>query len=137
MNPYFRYIPCIFKIYSRHISLFSLSSYNIERWTHHPAKESFCTLHILINAIYVFEWMKSRFHSEKLFWVYTRYIPGISAGKVYTWNIPGIYQEKYFWGFQMLSPCAFLSSRSLFSGTSARPAAPATHSEEQEFLEML
>jgi hypothetical protein len=101
LDAYFRYIPCIFKIYSRHISLFSLSSYNIERWTHHPAKESFCTLHILIKAIYVFEWMKSRFHSEKLFWVYTRYIPGISTGKVYTWNIPGIYQEKHFWGFQM------------------------------------
>jgi hypothetical protein len=58
--------------------------------------------------------MKSRFHSEKLFWVYTRYIPGISTGKVYTWNIPGIYQEKHFWGFQM---CLGIAQKAIVKGS--------------------
>ncbi len=45
-----------------------------------------------------------RFHSEIILQEYTRYIPVIpeSTGKVYTWIIPGIYQEKHFWGFQMI-----------------------------------
>jgi hypothetical protein len=40
------------------------------------------------RAIYVFEGMKTRFYSENIFWEYTRYIPGISMGRVYTWYIP-------------------------------------------------
>jgi hypothetical protein len=38
--------------------------------------------------------METRFFPENIFWEYTRYIPGISMGRVYTWYIPGIYQEK-------------------------------------------
>ncbi len=86
------------------IPLFCVPSYNIEGWTLHPATESFGTLHILIEAIYVFEWMKTRFYSEIILWRYTGYISGISTGKVYTWYIPGIYQKKTFWGFQMRRP---------------------------------
>jgi hypothetical protein len=38
----------------------------------------------------------------------TRYIPGISKEKVYTWYIPGICHEKTFWGFQMATVTASL-----------------------------
>ena len=101
---YVWHIPCIYLVYSDYIPLFCVPSYNIqvEGWTLHPATETFCTLHIFIELIYVFEWMKTRFYSEIILWRYTRYIPGISTGKVYTWYIPGIYQKKTFWGFQMV-----------------------------------
>ena len=102
IDEYVWHIPCIYQVYTKYIPLFCLPWYNIEGWTLHPATESFCTLHILIEAIYVFEWMTTSFYSEIILWGYTRYIPGISTGKVYTWYIPGIYQEKTFWGFQML-----------------------------------
>ena len=75
------HIPCIDTVYPSHIPHFSLPSYTIEGWTLHTAIKSFCTL---IKATYVFEGMKTRFYLENIFWVYTRYIPGISTGKVYT-----------------------------------------------------
>jgi len=87
--------------YPSHIPLFSLPSNNIKGWDLHPVTASFCTLHILNRAIYVFERMNTRFYSENIFLKYTRYIPGISTGRVYTWYIQGIYQDNKFWGFQM------------------------------------
>jgi hypothetical protein len=43
-------------------------------------------------------------------------IPGIflayPRGKVYTWNdIPGIYQEKHFWRFQMLQDSKMVTAK--------------------------
>ncbi len=101
IDEYVWHIPCIYQVYTKYIPLFCLPWYNIGGLTLHPATESFCTLHILIEAIYVFQWMTTRFYSEIIWWEYTGYIPGISTGKVYTWYIPGIYQVKTFWGFQM------------------------------------
>jgi hypothetical protein len=68
-------------------------------------------VHILIEAIYAFEWMKTRFYSEIILREYTGYIPGISTGKEYAWYIPGIYQKKTFWGFQMPSRCSLALAR--------------------------
>ncbi len=101
IDEYAWHIPFIYQVYSDYIPLLCVPSYNIEGWTLHPTTESSCTLHILIEAIYVFEWMKTRFFLEIILWRYSRYIPGISMGKVYIWYIPGIYQKKTFWGFQM------------------------------------
>ncbi len=60
-------------------------------------------MQILIKALDAFILMKTRFYLENIFLGCTRYIPGISKEKVYTWYIPGIYHEKTFWGFQMLA----------------------------------
>jgi hypothetical protein len=59
---------------------------------------------VLTRAMYVFkfEGMKTRFYSENIFSEYTRYNPGISMGRVYTWYIPSIYQEKIIWGLQIM-----------------------------------
>jgi hypothetical protein len=83
MDEYVWHILGIYQVYSDYIPLFCVPSYNIEGWTLHPATKSFCTLHILIEAIYVFEWMKTRFYSEFILRRYTGYIV------LYSWNING------------------------------------------------
>ncbi len=52
-------------------------------------------------GIYLFKLIKIRFYLEFMFRIYTRYITGISIGKVYTWYIPGIYHDFNIWGIQM------------------------------------
>jgi hypothetical protein len=97
------HIPCIDMVYPCHILLLSLPSHNFPVKPLHPTKELFCALQILIKALDAFILMETRFYLENIFLGYTRYIPGISTGKVYTWYIPGIYHEKTLWGFQMFA----------------------------------
>ncbi len=76
------------------INFFALINQSIQmKW--------FCTLNTLIRAIHVFEGMKARFYSVNIFPKYTWCIPELSMGRVYSWYIPGIYQEKIIWGFHM------------------------------------
>jgi hypothetical protein len=74
---------CIDMVYPIHIPLFSLPSNNIEGWALHPAAASFCTLHILVRAIYVFE----QFRRDESKILFGKYLPEIYL--VYSWNIHG------------------------------------------------
>ena len=85
------HIPCIDMVYPCHILLLSLPSHNFPVKPLHPTKELFCALQLLIEALDAFKLMETRFYLENIFLGYTRYIPGISTEKVYTWYIPGIY----------------------------------------------
>ncbi len=80
----------IYRVYSDYIQLFCVPSYNIEGWTLNPATESFCTLHILIEAISHHHENKILFgnHIVEIYQVYSWNIYGKSIYLVYTWYIP-------------------------------------------------